>query len=159
MPDVGISVFPKALIVESINLSDLLAFVISSQDGDSAWVSHLQGDQEGHGLDGVVSSINVISHEEIVVVGKLSSNFEEFFQIIELSMNITANRDWGSHWLNIALVHQDLLGFFTQGLDAVFWEGLAQKELVDLSIQILDVGEIHFNTTNSHIYYSNFIKL
>ena len=148
LPDIGITVLSQALIIESINLGDLLALVISSQDGDSAWVSDLEGDQEGNSLDWVVASINVISHEEIVVVWELSSNFEKFFKIIELSMDITADGDWGPHWLNIALVNQDFLGLLAESLDVVFWEGLALEELVDLGVQILDVWEIHFG---SHI--------
>ena len=51
LPNIGITVLSQALIIESINLSDLLALVISSQDGDSAWVSDLECDQEGNGLD------------------------------------------------------------------------------------------------------------
>ena len=35
LPYAGISVFSKAFIVESINLSNLLGLVISSKDGDS----------------------------------------------------------------------------------------------------------------------------
>ena len=35
LPNVGISVFSKALIIKSINLSNLLGLVISSKDGNS----------------------------------------------------------------------------------------------------------------------------
>lgn len=54
-------------------------------------------------------------------------------------MDITADGDWGPHWLNIALVNQDFLGLLAESLDVVFWEGLALEELVDLGVQILDV--------------------
>lgn len=50
LPDVGVTILSKTLIIKSINLSDLLALVISSQDGDSVWVSNLAGDEEGNGL-------------------------------------------------------------------------------------------------------------
>ena len=43
LPYVCISVFSQTLIVESINLGDLLTFVVSSENGDSARESDLQG--------------------------------------------------------------------------------------------------------------------
>ena len=104
LPNIGISILSEALVIETINLCDLLALMVSSEDSDSAWVSHLKGDQKSNSLDWVVASINVISHEEIVVVWQLSSNLEEFFQIIELSMDISANGHWGPNWLHIAFI-------------------------------------------------------
>lgn len=68
LPNIGITVLSQALIIESVDLCDLLALVISSQDSDSVWVSDLKSNKEGNGLDWVVSSIDVISHEQVVVV-------------------------------------------------------------------------------------------
>ena len=45
LPNIGIAVFSKALIVESINLSDLFAFVVASEDGDSAWISDFESEE------------------------------------------------------------------------------------------------------------------
>ena len=42
LPDVGISIFSKAFVIEPVDLCDLLAFVVSSEDGDTAWVSYLK---------------------------------------------------------------------------------------------------------------------
>ena len=68
LPNLSISVLSKALIIESINLCNLLGLVISSKNGDSLWIPDLEADQERHSLDGVVASVDVISHEEIVVI-------------------------------------------------------------------------------------------
>ena len=68
LPHVGISVFPQTLIVESINLCDLFGLVITSKDCNSVWISNLEADQKRNSLNRVVPSINVISHEEIVVI-------------------------------------------------------------------------------------------
>lgn len=46
LPNVGVSIFSEALIIKSIYLSDLLAFVVSSEDSDSAWISDLKADKE-----------------------------------------------------------------------------------------------------------------
>lgn len=41
LPNVGVSVLAKAFIVESIDLCDLLAFMVSSQDCDPVWMPDL----------------------------------------------------------------------------------------------------------------------
>jgi len=91
LPHVSISVFAEALVVEAVHLGDLSAFVVASQDGDSVAVTHLQGDQQSHRLHRVVATIHVVTHEEVVGVWGLASNFEKFFQVVELAVNITAN--------------------------------------------------------------------
>jgi len=127
LPNVCISVFSKALIVEAIDLSNLLGLVVTSQDGDSVWISDLEGYQESDGLNRVVASVNVVAHEQVVVVWQLTSNFEKFFQIVELSMDVTADSDWGSNRLHIAFFHKDLLGLLAESFDIVLSERLALK--------------------------------
>ena len=61
LPDVGISVLAKTLIIEAVYLCDLSGFVVAAQDGDSGRVSDLQGNKEGDGLDRVVPSVNIVS--------------------------------------------------------------------------------------------------
>ena len=68
-PYVGVSVLPQTFVVETVNLSDLTRFVVSSEDGDTVAVPQLHRDEESDGLDGIVSSVYVISHEEVVGIG------------------------------------------------------------------------------------------
>jgi len=62
LPDISVSVFAKTLVVETVDLGDLTGLVISSKNGDSLRVSDLEGDEKGDGLDGVVTSINVVTY-------------------------------------------------------------------------------------------------
>ena len=62
LPDVGIAVFAKTLVVESVNLGDLTRFVVSSEDGDALGIADFEGNEEGDGLHRVVSAINIISY-------------------------------------------------------------------------------------------------
>lgn len=55
LPHIGVAVLPAALIVKSINLGDLARFVITSQDGQSVFVAHLQRDQQRDCLHTVVT--------------------------------------------------------------------------------------------------------
>ena len=68
-PYVGVSVLPQAFVVEAVDLGDLAGFVVSSEDGDPIAVPQLHRDEESDGLDGVVSSVYVITHEEVVGIG------------------------------------------------------------------------------------------
>ena len=67
-PDISVSVLPQALIIETVDLSDLTGLVISTKYGDSILVADLKTDQEGDCLDGVVPTINIISHEQVIRV-------------------------------------------------------------------------------------------
>lgn len=60
-PCVRISVLLLHLIVESVDLSDLSALVVSSEESDLVWVSGLQQKQVGECLQTVVSSVYKIS--------------------------------------------------------------------------------------------------
>lgn len=62
-PDIGVSILSEALVIETIHLSDGSALVVSSQNGDSVLMSDFQGHQQSDGLNGVVSSVNIIAHE------------------------------------------------------------------------------------------------
>jgi len=61
LPDVCITVFTETLIVEAVDLGDLARFVVTTEDGDSLWVSDFESNKESDGFDRVVSSINIIT--------------------------------------------------------------------------------------------------
>lgn len=84
-----------------LHLSDLSGLVVTSEDGDSILEADLKGHQEGHGLDRVVSSINVVAHEEVVGVWELSANHEELTQIMELAVDVTTDGHWSDHVLHV----------------------------------------------------------
>lgn len=60
-PNVGVAIFPQALVVETIDLSDLTGLVVATEDGNTLRVTNLQADQKGHSLDGIVASVDVIT--------------------------------------------------------------------------------------------------
>jgi len=92
------------LAIGNLHLGDLSRLVVTSQDSDSILIADFEGDEESDGLDGVVTSVNVISHEEVVGVGGLAANLKQLAQVVELTMDVTANRDGGAHLLHVGLV-------------------------------------------------------
>ena len=81
--------------------------MVASEDGNAVLKAHLQGHQQGHCLHGVVSAIDVVTHEEVVGVWELSSNHEELTQVVELAVDVAANGHGGDHALHVLLVHKD----------------------------------------------------
>lgn len=61
LPDVGVAVLSEALVVEAVDLGDLAGLVVTAEDGDAGGVSDLESDEECDGLDGVVSTINIVA--------------------------------------------------------------------------------------------------
>jgi hypothetical protein len=51
LPDVRVAVFAEAFVVESVHLSDLAGFVVSSEDGNALRVADFEGNKEGDGFD------------------------------------------------------------------------------------------------------------
>ena len=61
LPDVGIAVLAQAFVVEAVNLGDLARLVVAAEDGNALWVSDLESYEEGDGLDGKVTTIDVVA--------------------------------------------------------------------------------------------------
>lgn len=83
--------------------------MVASKDGDAGRIADLEGNEKGHSLDGVVSTIDIVActclattnaksarltHEQIVRVWVGAADAEELHQIMELAMNITTDCDW-----------------------------------------------------------------
>lgn len=86
---------------DDVHLRNLATFVVSAQNGDSVAVAHLEADEQRDGLDGVVATIYVISHEEVVGIRRLAANSEQLDQVIPLAMNIAADGHRAAHRLHI----------------------------------------------------------
>jgi len=76
LPDVSVAVLAKTLVVEAIHLGNLSAFVVSSENCDSVLKAHLQAHEQRDSLYRVVSSVNIIAHEEVVGVGRSTTNLK-----------------------------------------------------------------------------------
>lgn len=81
-PHVRIAVLAEAFVVEAVHLRDLPRFVVTAEDCYSIAVPQLESDEEGDSFDGVIASVNVISHEEVVCVGRVAADAEEFRKIM-----------------------------------------------------------------------------
>lgn len=88
-PHISVPILANALVVEPVYLSDLSTFVISSDQGNPIWVSHLQGQQEQKSFNAIKASIHKVAKEEIIGLGTFTSHPEELSEVIKLSMDIS----------------------------------------------------------------------
>lgn len=116
--------------------------MVASQEGDSISVSYFKGNEQGDCLDAVMSSIDVVAHEEVVTFRNFASDFKEFHEIMELSVDISADNDGCSDGDNIGFLSEDLFGFLAEHFDLRFWDGLAAEYEFNLSIDNTMVNEI-----------------
>jgi len=61
LPDVRVAVFTQTFVVEAVDLRDLSGFVVSTENGDALWVANLESHKKSDGLDGEITSVNVIT--------------------------------------------------------------------------------------------------
>ena len=76
-PNVGVSVLSQAFVVEAVDLGDLARFVVSSKEGHPVAVPQLYSKKKSDGLYGVPSFIYIITHEEVVGIGRATPDAEE----------------------------------------------------------------------------------
>lgn len=82
LPDIRVAVLSQALVVEAVHLCNLSRLVVASQDGNSIAIPDLERDEQRHCLDGVVPTVYVVSHEEVVCVGRVAADAEEFREVM-----------------------------------------------------------------------------
>lgn len=109
-PDVVILVLPHTLIIKTVVLGDASGFMVASEDGESFFVSNLEAEEEADSFEGVVASIHVISQEEIVSIGDIPSDSEEFHEVVELPVDVTADVDWCADVDDIGFFGKDFSG-------------------------------------------------
>lgn len=55
------------------------------------YYKYLESQQEQESLHRVVSSVDEIAHEQVIRLGNIAANFKQFFEIVKLPMNVSAN--------------------------------------------------------------------
>ena len=99
--------FLGLIIGNNLHLCDLSALVVASENSESVLEADLQGNKECHSLDRVVTTINVVTHEQVVRIRWLSTNLEQLSKVMELSVDVSADCDGRTYLLDIRFVNKD----------------------------------------------------
>lgn len=128
-PDVRAAVFAQAFIVEAVHGRDLSRFVVASYQCDAIWIPDFEAEEEEEAFEGVEPAIDEIAHEEVVGVWDVSADSEEFHQVVELSMDVSAYCYWGVDLDHIAFFYEELARFMAEVADGGFGDGFAGAEI------------------------------
>jgi hypothetical protein len=82
---------PLALIVKSVDTVDRGAFVVPTQDEEVLWVLDLVCQQQADGLERLLATIDVVTEEEVVRLGREAAVLEKTKQIVVLAVNVAAD--------------------------------------------------------------------
>lgn len=112
-----------ALVVESINTVDGGTLVVTSKDEEVFGVLDLVGEKQADGLKRLLSSVDIITEEEVIGLGREATVLEESEKIVVLSVNITTDLNGGLKLEEDGLRNEDLTSLSTEVAD------LSLKEL------------------------------
>jgi len=76
-------------------------------------------------------TVNIVTHEQIISVWQFASETKEFFQVMKLPVNISANGHRRSDRLHILFFAQNFFGFLAQLLNFCFSEWDALQKFVN----------------------------
>jgi len=62
----------------------------------------------------VVATIDIVAHEQVVGVGRLSADLEQLHEVVELAVDVAANCHRTLHFLNVRLLRQNLASLTTK---------------------------------------------
>ena len=81
-PHIGVSVFSKALVVKAVYLCNLPRFVVPAKDCYAVPVAKLESDEQRHGFDRIIAAIDVVAHEEVIGIRRISPDAEKLREIV-----------------------------------------------------------------------------
>lgn len=106
-----------ALVVEAIDSVDRGALVITSEDEEVFGVLDLVGKEQANSLKRLLTSVDVVTEEEVVGLGREATVLEESEEIVVLSVDITADLNWSLEFEEDGLRDEDLTSLGTEITD------------------------------------------
>jgi hypothetical protein len=82
---------PLALVVESIDAVDGRALVVSTENEEVLRVLDLVCEEQADGLEGLLATVDIVTEEEVVGLGRETAILEQTEQIVVLAVDISAN--------------------------------------------------------------------
>lgn len=80
-----------ALVVEAVDSVDGGTLVVATEDEEVLGVLDLVGQEQANGLEGLLTSVDVVTEEKVVGLWREAAVFEETEQIVVLTVDVTAD--------------------------------------------------------------------
>jgi len=133
-----------ALVVETVNTVDGRALVVAAQNEEVLGVLDLVGQQKADGLERLLATVDVVTEEEVVGLGREATVFEKTEKVVVLAVNITADLhswsvvSWCNKWLTSIAYLDRRLKLKENGLRDENFTGFGAK-VADLSLEKLNL--------------------
>lgn len=92
-----------ALVIETVDAVNGRTLVVATENEEVFRILDLVGEQDADRLEGLLATVNVVTKENVIRLGRKATVFEKAKQIVVLSMDVTTNLDGGlkfqKHWL------------------------------------------------------------
>ena len=111
-----------ALVEEAIDTVDGGALVVTAEDEEVFGELDLEGEDEADAFETLLTTIDVVTEEEVVGGGREATIFEEAEEIVVLAVDVTADFDGGFKLEEGGLRHDDLAGLEGEIFDIIFGE-------------------------------------
>jgi len=80
-----------ALIVEAVDAVDGGTLVVAAENEEVLGVLDLVGQEKADGLEGLLATVDVVTEEKVVCLGRESTVLEETEKVVVLAVNVTAD--------------------------------------------------------------------
>lgn len=120
-----IAIFFGDFIIESIDVGYIARLVIASEKYDHLGVFYFVEEEEKDSLDWIISTVHIVSEEDVAFLGDSAALAEELKQVPELAMDISANGYRGLNGLNIWFFKKKGLHSAAKNLYCLLWDHFA----------------------------------
>lgn len=97
------------IIIINSHLGNLTRLVISSKNGNATGVANLECHEKCDSFQGIIATIDVVSHEKVIGFRARSPDSKQLGQIVKLPMNVATNRHRSTNRLDIGLLLKNFL--------------------------------------------------
>ena len=94
--------------------------MVASEEEEVLWVLDLVGEEEADGLEGLLSSVHIVSEEKVIGFRWESSVLKQSQQVIILTMDISTDFDWCFQLEKDGLVDENVSGLDAEASNFLF---------------------------------------
>mmetsp|Transcript_61100 Transcript_61100/g.169408 ORF Transcript_61100/g.169408 Transcript_61100/m.169408 type:complete len:231 (+) Transcript_61100:521-1213(+) len=116
LPHSWSAVRPHALVEEAVNLRDLAALVVATEQSDALLVADLVQEHQGHCLHRVIAAVHVIAKEKVIALRRKAPKLKHPQQVVVLAMDVANYFDRCLQLQQGILLHEDIPGHFADRL-------------------------------------------
>lgn len=133
--DLGVLVL--ALELEGEVVGQVATLVVSSQQPEGLGVVNLQTPKVEDTLYAEVTTVDVVTKEQVSGLGRVAANFKQLHEIVVLAVDVTADGDGGVHLEKVGLGAQELCALANDPESLLLGEAALAIEML---LEELNVG-------------------